>query len=155
MSDYRASIDIPQPREDVFAYLSDFSTTSEWDLGVVEAKRLNGQAVGEGTEFSTRGERCRRQGPVRYKHGPSADGDFPSVSPNIDLQLQEVYRRRGSVPGDPLSGDDPALGENLTNERKREIMRRVQMHRHGIVPLRAERSHAIRHRPDDEPKLLK
>jgi Polyketide cyclase / dehydrase and lipid transport len=62
MSDYRASIDIPQPREDVFAYLSDFSTTSEWDLGVVEAKRLNGQAVGEGTEFSTRGGRCRRQG---------------------------------------------------------------------------------------------
>lgn len=27
MSDYRASIDIPQPREDVFTYLSDFSTT--------------------------------------------------------------------------------------------------------------------------------
>ena len=51
MAHYRASIDIQQPREDVFAYLSDFSTTREWDPGVVEAKRLNGQAVGEGTEF--------------------------------------------------------------------------------------------------------
>ncbi|MGB0093405.1 MAG: SRPBCC family protein [Solirubrobacteraceae bacterium] len=48
---YRASIDIRQPREDVFAYLSDFSTTREWVPGVVEAERLNGQAVGEGTEF--------------------------------------------------------------------------------------------------------
>jgi carbon monoxide dehydrogenase subunit G len=51
MARYRASIDIPRPREDVFAYLSDFSTTREWDPGVVEAERLNGQAVGEETEF--------------------------------------------------------------------------------------------------------
>ena len=51
MAHYRASIDIQQPREDAFAYLSDFSTTREWDPGVVEAERLNRQAVGEGTEF--------------------------------------------------------------------------------------------------------
>ena len=44
MAHYRASIDVLQPREDVFAYLSDFSTTREWDPGVVEAERLNGQA---------------------------------------------------------------------------------------------------------------
>lgn len=41
MAHYRASIDIPQPREDVFVHLSDFSTTREWDPGVVEAERLN------------------------------------------------------------------------------------------------------------------
>jgi hypothetical protein len=51
MAHYRASIDIQQPRDDVFAYLSDFSTTEEWDPGVVEAERLNDQAVCEGTEF--------------------------------------------------------------------------------------------------------
>ncbi len=51
MAHYRASIDIQQTREDAFAYLSDLSTTREWDPGVVEAERLSGQAVGEGTEF--------------------------------------------------------------------------------------------------------
>ena len=51
MAHYRATLDIQQPREDVFAYLSDFSTTREWDPSVVEAERLNGQAVGDGTEF--------------------------------------------------------------------------------------------------------
>ena len=51
MARYRASVDIPQSREEAFAYLSDFSTTREWDPGVVEAERLDGQPVGEGTEF--------------------------------------------------------------------------------------------------------
>jgi Polyketide cyclase / dehydrase and lipid transport len=51
MAHYQASIDIHQPRKNVFAYLSDFSTTREWDPSVVEAERLNGQAVGEGTKF--------------------------------------------------------------------------------------------------------
>ena len=39
MAHYRASIDTPR-RKEVFAYLSDFSTTQEWDPGVVEAERL-------------------------------------------------------------------------------------------------------------------
>jgi carbon monoxide dehydrogenase subunit G len=51
MAHYRASIDTQQSREDVFAYLSDFSTSREWDPGVVEAERLHGQAVDEGSEF--------------------------------------------------------------------------------------------------------
>ena len=51
MARYRATIDTPREREDVFAYIGDFSTTQEWDPGVVEAERLNDAAVGEGTEF--------------------------------------------------------------------------------------------------------
>jgi Polyketide cyclase / dehydrase and lipid transport len=51
MAHYRASMDTQQSREELFAYLSDFSTTREWDPSVVEAQRLNSQAVGEGTEF--------------------------------------------------------------------------------------------------------
>jgi carbon monoxide dehydrogenase subunit G len=51
MARYRATVDTPREREDVFAYLSDFSTTQEWDPGVLEAERLNDGAVGEGTEF--------------------------------------------------------------------------------------------------------
>ena len=51
MARYRATIDTPREREEVFAYLSDFSTTEEWDPGVVEAERLDDAPVGEGTEF--------------------------------------------------------------------------------------------------------
>ena len=51
MAHYTASVETPRPLDEVFAYLSDFSTTEEWDPGVVEAKRVNGAAIGEGTEF--------------------------------------------------------------------------------------------------------
>ena len=67
MAHYRAALDIQQPREDVFAYLSDFSTTREWDPGVVEAERLNGQAVGEGTEFRLVAEFLGRKNELTYR----------------------------------------------------------------------------------------
>lgn len=41
MARYVTTIDSPRPQEDVFAYLSDFSTTQEWDPGVAEAERLD------------------------------------------------------------------------------------------------------------------
>jgi carbon monoxide dehydrogenase subunit G len=67
MAHYRASIDIQQPREEVFTYLSDFSTAREWDPGVVEAKRLNGQAIGEGTEFRLVAEFLGRKNELTYR----------------------------------------------------------------------------------------
>ena len=67
MAHYRASLHIQQPREDVFAYLSDFSTTREWDPGVVEAERVNGQAVGDGTEFRLVAEFLGRKNELTYR----------------------------------------------------------------------------------------
>ncbi len=67
MARYRASVDIQQPREDVFAYLSDFSTTRHWDPSVVEAERLNGQAVDEGTEFRVVAEFLGRRNELTYR----------------------------------------------------------------------------------------
>jgi carbon monoxide dehydrogenase subunit G len=67
MAHYRASIDIQRPRDDVFAYLSDFSTTREWDPGVVETERLNGQAVGVGTEFRLVAEFLGRKNELIYR----------------------------------------------------------------------------------------
>ena len=51
MARYRASIETQWMPEQAFAYLSDFSTSAEWDPGVVEAKRAGAGAVGKGTEF--------------------------------------------------------------------------------------------------------
>jgi carbon monoxide dehydrogenase subunit G len=67
MAHYRATIDVQQPREDVFAYLSDFSTTEQWDPGVVEAKRVNGAAVGQGSEFRLVAKFFGRKNELTYR----------------------------------------------------------------------------------------
>jgi carbon monoxide dehydrogenase subunit G len=51
MARYTASIETPRSPAETFAYLSDFSTTEEWDPGVVEAERLGDPPIGAGTEF--------------------------------------------------------------------------------------------------------
>jgi YD repeat-containing protein len=63
---YRATIDTPHRRDDVFAYLSDFSTTQEWDPGIVEAERLDDSAIGEGTEFRLVAEFLGRKTELTY-----------------------------------------------------------------------------------------
>ena len=51
MAHYKASIETQLPRAEVFAYLSDFSNTEEWDPGTVHAERVGRGPVGEGSEF--------------------------------------------------------------------------------------------------------
>jgi hypothetical protein len=51
MARYTATVETPRTRRDVAAYLSDFSTTQEWDPGVVEAQRLDDGPVGVGSRF--------------------------------------------------------------------------------------------------------
>lgn len=51
MARYTDTVETPRARGDVFAFLSDFSTTREWDPGVLEAERLDGAAGGMGTRF--------------------------------------------------------------------------------------------------------
>jgi carbon monoxide dehydrogenase subunit G len=51
MARYQASVESPRTREDVFAYLSDFSTAKEWDPGTVQSDRLDDGPLGTGSEF--------------------------------------------------------------------------------------------------------
>ena len=67
MARYRAALDTPREREDVFAYLSDFSTTKEWDPGILEAERLSGAVVGKGTEFRLVAEFLGRRTALTYR----------------------------------------------------------------------------------------
>jgi carbon monoxide dehydrogenase subunit G len=64
---YRASIETAWTPEQAFAYLSDFSTSSEWDPGVVEAARVGAGAVGKGTEFRLVAEFLGRKTPITYR----------------------------------------------------------------------------------------
>ena len=50
MARYEASVETLWTPEEAFAYLSDFSTSAEWDPGVVEAERVGGAAPGDGAE---------------------------------------------------------------------------------------------------------
>ncbi len=67
MAHYNASVTTPRPRDEVFAYLSDFSTTEEWDPGVIEAERVGEAPVGEGTEFRLLAEFLGRRTPLTYR----------------------------------------------------------------------------------------
>jgi hypothetical protein len=67
MAHYRASLDTPRPQEEVFAYLSDFSTTQEWDPGVIEAERLGSAPIGVGAEFRVVAEFLGRKTALTYR----------------------------------------------------------------------------------------
>ena len=67
MARYRASIDTSWTPEEAFEYLSDFSTSAEWDPGVVEAERLCDGAVAEGTRFHLVAKFLGRRTPLNYR----------------------------------------------------------------------------------------
>ena len=51
MARYVDAIDLELSREEAFDYLADFSTTAEWDPGVVSAERITPGAIQAGTRF--------------------------------------------------------------------------------------------------------
>lgn len=51
MASYQTSVKTRAPIAKVFAFLSDFSTTQQWDPGIVEARRLDQREVTVGSRF--------------------------------------------------------------------------------------------------------
>ncbi|MDX1689548.1 MAG: SRPBCC family protein [Acidimicrobiia bacterium] len=56
----------PKPRAEVFAYVADFSTTAEWDPGIVSAERTSGDG-GVGTTYRLEATFMGRTVPVTYE----------------------------------------------------------------------------------------
>lgn len=67
MAKYTATIATPRPLDEVFAYLSDFSNTLEWDPGVVEATRLDDEPPAAGSEFHIVSEFLGRRTSLLYR----------------------------------------------------------------------------------------
>ena len=67
MAHYNASLETLLSPAEAFAYLSDFSTTEEWDPGVVEAERLGDGPVAQGTEFRVVAEFLGRKSTLVYE----------------------------------------------------------------------------------------
>jgi carbon monoxide dehydrogenase subunit G len=67
MARYVASLETARPIGEVFDYLSDFSTTREWDPGVVEAQRLDEGPVAIGSEFRLLAKFLGRTNELTYR----------------------------------------------------------------------------------------
>jgi carbon monoxide dehydrogenase subunit G len=67
MARYKATVETPRPPDEVFAYLSDFSTTEEWDPGIVEAERLGDAPAKEGSEFRLVADFLHRKTTLIYR----------------------------------------------------------------------------------------
>jgi carbon monoxide dehydrogenase subunit G len=67
MARYKAHVETGQGPEEVFAYLSDFSSVAEWDPGVVSAEKLTPGEVHVGTRFSVHARFLGRDVPLEYE----------------------------------------------------------------------------------------
>jgi len=67
MARYKASVDTPHPPDAVFAYLSDFSTSAEWDPGVVEAEQLGDAPIAVGSQFRLIADFLHRKTTLTYR----------------------------------------------------------------------------------------
>ena len=67
MARYRASLETSRSADEVFAYLSDFATTQEWDPGVAEATRIDDGPVREGSEVRLLASFLGRTVPLTYR----------------------------------------------------------------------------------------
>jgi carbon monoxide dehydrogenase subunit G len=64
---YNASLDTERTLASVFAYLSDFSSTREWDPNVVDAERIGDGPIAVGTEFRLWTSFAGRRSAITYR----------------------------------------------------------------------------------------
>lgn len=67
MARYTATVHTGRPIEDAFAYLSDFSTSEEWDPGTRLAERLDEGPVQKGSRFRLRAAFMGRESELTYE----------------------------------------------------------------------------------------
>ena len=65
MTTIKRTVSVNRPLEDVFAYLSDFTTTNEWDPGTVETVRVSGDG-GVGTTYRNVSKFAGRKTELEY-----------------------------------------------------------------------------------------
>ena len=66
MARYETTIPSGRSAQDTFDYLADFSTTEEWDPGVVQAERLDDGPIGPGARFRVVSRFLGRDVPLEY-----------------------------------------------------------------------------------------
>lgn len=99
MARYHATLETDGEPTELFAYLSDFSNTREWDPGVVEAERLDELPIGEDSKFRLVAEFLGRQSTLTYRvvefDPPRAVtflGENATVVSNDRISLEAIER---------------------------------------------------------------
>ena len=67
MARYHATVETRRDANDAFTYLADFSSTAEWDPGVVEAERLTEGPITVGATFRVVTSFLGRRIPLDYE----------------------------------------------------------------------------------------
>ncbi len=67
MARYVATVPSSRSADDTFAYLADFSSTQEWDPGVVRGKRLDAGPLGLGSRFEITVKSLGRESSLVYE----------------------------------------------------------------------------------------
>lgn len=67
MARYTATLDTDRPVDETFAYLADFSTSQEWDPGVVRAERGEAGELGVGSTFDLVASFLGRESELTYE----------------------------------------------------------------------------------------
>ncbi len=86
MAKYTATLATKRPLAEVFDYLSDFSTTAEWDPGVLEAERMDDAPIAVGSEFLIVAEFLGRRNSLDLSGAPvrsAQQRDAPRVSSTV------------------------------------------------------------------------
>jgi carbon monoxide dehydrogenase subunit G len=99
MAHYNASVETSRAPADVFAYLSDFSSTREWDPGVLEAERLGEGPIGEGSEFRLLASFLGRKTPLTYRiveHDPPRAVTFRGENASVVSLDRITFEPRGA-----------------------------------------------------------
>jgi len=104
MATYRTRFEVPGAPEDVFAYLSDFSRTEEWDPGIVEASRLDAGPLGIGSRFRVVAGFLGRRVELEYElaehkpsHGLLFRGGGAGLDSEDEIHLEPVGTDRTRV----------------------------------------------------------
>ena len=86
MANYRATLVTQLPAEEVFAYLSDFSNTKEWDPSTAQAERVDDGPIGEGSEFRLVTAFLGRESAITYRvleYNPPSTVSFRGENPTV------------------------------------------------------------------------
>lgn len=66
MAHARETVDSTKSQQEAFDYLADFTSTAQWDPGVVRARKLTDGPVGVGTQFRVEANFMGRTTPLVY-----------------------------------------------------------------------------------------
>mgnify|MGYP000417362493 FL=1 len=81
MIDAQRQVVVDAPPEAVFAYLADFTTTTQWDPGTVRTERIDGDG-GVGTRYLNTSRFAGRTSEITY--------EVTSVTPGQSIELRGV-----------------------------------------------------------------